>query len=1280
MSKCRAVIVASAVGAAVLAAPAIGLGDITGTVFRDYNSNGVKNAGGFVSGSGVAATDAAMGGVVVRAFNNSGVQVGQTTTAPDGTYSLPVSASGTVRVEFSTPPGFQPSFKGGQAQTSVQFVDSSASNVDYAVNVPGEYCQDNPQVVTCRQPAADQMTVAQSTPGLVSMPAAFGSAQTFTDWGGVYPAQSTALKTGVTTVATLPNIGATFGIGVDRAGSAYLGTYVKRFSPYGPAGATNTIYRVDLATGATSTFITLPGTLPAHSAVAPTGYPDYSQDGRRNLAPGDAGYSNVYTQVGRAGLGDVDVAPDGSTVYAVEMTQGASKFWTIPIVRSGGSVQHGSESSIAIDPPTTFAGVACIGNWHPMGIGVRGDTVLVGGVCGGTETQATADASPTANSRTNAAAFILSLNGSKTGFDTVAAFSLGYAKGQSYQANTLGAWNAPQTGLWHNWYDGPPANPGSFQGWGIPMLANIEIMDDGDLTVAFRDRWQDQIKPSGVVSYEWNGSGSVVQQGGGQAAAEIIRLCTAGDGWVRESAGACNGVTGANLPVLPGNASRDDSPLYYGSAWYCSFGNCGGSFQAGAQVFHPYTSLGGVAALPGSPVVWASVYDITSYWEQAVRALGPCAARTGDGNCGPAGAADGAMIGGAMIDDNVNAPSVYKFAKGNGLGDLELVCNAAPLQIGNRVWIDLNRNGLQDPREAPVAGVTVHLYDELDVLVGTAITAADGTYYFSSNVTQGDPTLPVGGSGNVGAGLVAGKAFTIRLDNPADFTGGGPLEPYVLTTANVATAPAGAQATAINSKATEVDDYPQISVAARQAGFNNHTFDVGFYDPDVVPPTPVGMGDYTWVDSNRNGIQDAGEPPLPGVVVQLLAADGSGPATDIYGNAVSPVTTDANGYYFVGDLPAGSYKAQFTIPSGYVFTTPNAGTAGTDSVATPTSGNPLVGMTAIFEIADSATGNTTPVTEPNASFANLTIDAGVVQSATDPSTTPVGMGDYTWIDTNRNGIQDPGEQPLPGVKVELLNPDGSPAKDITGSPVAPVYTDITGRYLIVNLMPGSYMARFTIPTGYTFTKAGAGVPGTDSNPNVFNGFVGTTPVFQIAASATGTTTQFIGNAKALFANLTIDAGVVPLVAVGNYVWYDTTKDGIQGRNEKPVRGAKVYLLNPDGTRARDAYGKVLPVLTTNAKGKYQFNGLLPGSYKVKFIYPRGYTGTMSGRGTAKTGSNPKSTKLNRRVALTPTFTVYDMAKGNTVPQTNPTVNAKYIDPTIDAGLVVDTGGPQVVTG
>ena len=1240
-------------------------GTISGQVFRDYNSNAVKNAGGYVLGSSAEATDVGMGGITVRAFDSAGNPLGQATTAGDGTYSLPVDASGTVRVEFSTPNGFQPSFSGTQAQTSVQFVDAAgASNVNYAVNVPGEYCQDNPDLVSCMAP---YLSFSGMT-GAFTFPTAFTTAMDPIGTNGGIPDPfdpSNSIKGG-TTVNTSNVLGATFGVGTDRNGNAYYGTYVKRHSPYAASNSArrNVVYKVNVATGAQTPFTTL-GTdvLPAHDARIATGnnaggnpWPAYAVDGLRSDAAGQAG-TDVYHKVGRAGLGDVDVSPDGSTLWAVEMTESAPKLWKVPIEGSGAGTTAGTPTSYPITAPTTYGSgqnaVPCQGTWHPMGLGISGmgDQMLVGGICGAENTTPQLGIATYASSANNVAtlefmddaaisnisvgdrinvdswkpatgnwwnwgnyptppynpirewypglvevtgkttvagggvsslsfaipaswgdlprtqlginpgfppgsktsvfksvvpnAFIMSFDQTTGAFSTVYGFSMGYPKtGTSHKS--VPAVQSLWSNMWQSWYDGRPSqftfcaynageNPDWCRGtppqWGKPMLANIEINADGSLTIGFRDRMADQ-SAANTVDYESPSvSNPRMQADPSTAVAETLQICNTGSGYALEHAGACGSVLGANVPMFlqdEPQAIRDAGPLYWDNGLF-----------AGTGVYHPNTSVGGTARMPGVKALWSTTYDVTNILSQGVRVMGPCA--VGDTTCGPRPADDGALLGGADLDTS-NQPTYCGtrdscWGKGNGLGDLEVLCDAAPLQIGNRVWIDTNQNGLQDPGETPVAGVTVHLYNAGGTLVGTAITDAQGQYYFSSNVTK-----PVNGDGgNTGGGLVPGQPFTIRLDNPADFTGSGPLAPYVLTQTDVATAPAGAQPGLINSKASKVDGFPQIAVAAHKAGFNDHTFDVGFIDP-----------------------------------------------------------------------------------------------------------------------------NASPSVDPNANAA----------------TTPVGMGDYTWIDSNRNGIQDPGEPPLPGVQVQLLNPDGSVATDFNGNPVAPVTTNALGYYLITNLKAGSYMARFTIPNGYAFTIAGAGVPGTDSNPDSFsaNGLIGTTPVFQIYASTYGTTTPFANNPTALFANLTIDAGVVPLVAVGNYVWYDTNHNGVQDKNEKPVKGAKVILLNPDGSRAKMANGKTAPVLSTNTKGMYQFDGLKPGDYRVKFIFPPGYAGTLTGKGNPRSGSNPKSTKLNHRVAITPLFTVYGSVKGNTIAQTNPKVNAKFIDPTIDAGLVVDTWGSQAVTG
>jgi len=89
--------------------------------------------------------------------------------------------------------------------------------------------------------------------------------------------------------------------------------------------------------------------------------------------------------------------------------------------------------------------------------------------------------------------------------------------------------------------------------------------------------------------------------------------------------------------------------------------------------------------------------------------------------------------------------------------------------------------------------------------------------------------------------------------------------------------------------------------------------DYGFYQE----PAPVvgNIGDTVFWDYNSNGFQDPGEPGIPGITVQLIAANGTG----------STLVTDANGMYdFIGLAP-GVYMVSVQMgPAGTVITTPGS--------------------------------------------------------------------------------------------------------------------------------------------------------------------------------------------------------------------------------------------------------------------------------------------------------------------------------------------------------------------
>lgn len=83
---------------------------------------------------------------------------------------------------------------------------------------------------------------------------------------------------------------------------------------------------------------------------------------------------------------------------------------------------------------------------------------------------------------------------------------------------------------------------------------------------------------------------------------------------------------------------------------------------------------------------------------------------------------------------------------------------------------------------------------------------------------------------------------------------------------------------------------------------------------------------WVWSDTNRNGIQDPGEPGLAGVTATLYNANGTTQiVTDAVGNTISPIVTTSNGDYLFGNLTPGQYTVKFTtVPAGYYPTIVNA--------------------------------------------------------------------------------------------------------------------------------------------------------------------------------------------------------------------------------------------------------------------------------------------------------------------------------------------------------------------
>ncbi len=133
------------------------------------------------------------------------------------------------------------------------------------------------------------------------------------------------------------------------------------------------------------------------------------------------------------------------------------------------------------------------------------------------------------------------------------------------------------------------------------------------------------------------------------------------------------------------------------------------------------------------------------------------------------------------------------------------------------------------------------------------------------------------------------------------------------------------------------------------------------------------LGGYVWLDTNGNGVQDAGETGVNGVTVELLNSSGTAIATTTTAN--NPVG-GAPGYYLFADLDPGTYSVRFTKPSGYEFTIQSGAITVTDN----SDANPVTGITSTFTLAVGQN-----VTYVDAGLVAMTSDIKLMKTA-DPQT------------------------------------------------------------------------------------------------------------------------------------------------------------------------------------------------------------------------------------------------------------------------------------------------------
>jgi protocatechuate 3,4-dioxygenase beta subunit len=474
-----------------------------------------------------------------------------------------------------------------------------------------------------------------------------------------------------------------------------------------------------------------------------------------------------------------------------------------------------------------------------------------------------------------------------------------------------------------------------------------------------------------------------------------------------------------------------------------------------------------------------------------------------------------------------------------------------PAAIGNRVWLDTDADGVQDAGETGLPGVTVSLYrpgpDGIagtgdDLLVDTTITGGSGDYRFDDlpageyfllfDATSGYLRSPLGGTADGDA------------DSDADVTTG------------------------------------RTSITTLDPGEEDGTWDAGYF-------YSAGLGDRVWLDRNASGVQDAGEPGVPGVTVELL---------DALGNTVDTTTTDADGFYIFTNLPPGDYQVRFILPAGYLFSPTGQGSATSDSDADPLDG-------------------TTPVTSIVLTEYDPSWDAGLYRL--------VSLGDLVWDDLDNDGRFDASESGVANVVVELYHDANGNGQAESGELAGTQQTGPSGEYLFAELVPGTYivvlpqgnfaagspLAGYASSTGRYGPATGPYEPAGDPDDDTDGDDSGSASAGGVAAApvtlTTGEEPDDDGDTDT-DTNRSVDFGVFRPASLGSIVWYDTDEDGMRDAGELGVSGITVTLY--------DAGGAVVATTTTNTSGWYAFLNLPPGSYTIGFSNLSGYVFTDRDQG------------------------------------------------------------------
>ncbi|GAA3050434.1 hypothetical protein GCM10020229_72390 [Kitasatospora albolonga] len=703
------------------AVAAAGDGTITVTVIHDTDSSGTFRAGK----PGVA-------GQTITVTDDTNTKVTGTTDANGvATFTAATMATlttGKYRVEMLEPAApwwYAPAYgprktpvpdelpdgdqTGTPLSSSVEFVDvSGGKNASLTIGVvQPDAVAPNPKPKAPTQLAAPIYlgSTVKPTPGVATsdMPALI-----------TWAPDATGIEASPNVIATMPEIGATWGVVWSDTKKLYMtGAFLRRSTFYGPGGS-GAIYATDPVTKKSAQIATVPNagsTTHRFPKAGDANYPFY----RDSLA--------VWNKTSKEGLGALELTPDEKTMYGVNLN--TKELFTLDV--SGATVAKSPAPQPA--PATPSSNVAIpnqctdANDWRPWGVGINPSDgkVYVGGVCSAESLFSGTTAAATPASRAGLKAVVLRYDPATKAFDPTPVLSqpLDYNRADICTV-CVGGTNKTH---WNPWLPDGTATwfgKSTWNNYAQPILSEIEFDKSGNMIIALRDRFGDQLGNNdyGPVDAPF----SLADMGG--TGGDLRKACLVNGSYVWDDGSnkACPGTVDNPSTTMEGSRRP-----YYDRLGRPNVNPSDGFFSDSYAYTTNHIPQGGLA------------YD--SFNDKVVStATDPLA--TSDAN---------AYTGGVRWFNNTTgkAPNTgYQpypiltwrtstFGKANGMGDLALlqprdipVPAILPLQIGNRVWFDTNKDGIQQPSEPPLGNVELVLYDAKDEPIAVKNTDAQGRWDF----------------------------------------------------------------------------------------------------------------------------------------------------------------------------------------------------------------------------------------------------------------------------------------------------------------------------------------------------------------------------------------------------------------------------------------------------------------------------------------------------------------------------------------------------------------------